>query len=123
MIPAGSRGGLNPSHQLEFDRRTIAANLLPPQLAQPVLGADAAREPGDHVMNNTVDLGGPRQEIGSRHGGSGTLPPASPVLPPWGTIATPAAAASATTRATSFVSQGRATQHARPVWSLRQSTR
>ena len=45
---------------------------------------------------------------------SGTPPPTSPVLPPWATMRTPAAAQARTTAATSAVEPGRTTASARP---------
>ena len=52
---------------------------------------------------------------------SGTLPTASPVLPPCGTIETPSAAQALTTAATSKVLPGRTTARARPWARFRQS--
>ena len=53
---------------------------------------------------------------------SGTEPPTSPVLPPWGTMLVPCSAHSSTTCATSAVLPGRTTASALPCQRLRQST-
>ena len=53
---------------------------------------------------------------------SGTPPPTSPVLPPCGTVATPASWHAVTTAATSSVDPGRTTASARPAWTPVQST-
>ena len=52
---------------------------------------------------------------------SGVAPTDRPVLPPWGTICTPAAAQALTTAATSAVLPGRTTARALPRTRLRQS--
>ncbi len=55
--------------------------------------------------------------------GEGVAPPASPVLPPWGTSGTRPAAAAATTAATSAVDRGQTIIAAAPRTRPRQSTR
>jgi len=52
-----------------------------------------------------------------------TAPPQRPVLPPWGTMATPASAQARTTAATSAVLAGRTTAGLAPLNSPRVSTR
>ncbi len=52
---------------------------------------------------------------------SGVEPTDRPVLPPWGIMATPAAAQTLTTAATSWVEPGRTTASALPCMRPRQS--
>ena len=53
---------------------------------------------------------------------SGVEPTTMPVLPPWGTMLTPAAAQAFTTAATCSVEAGRTTARALPRSRLRQSS-
>jgi len=61
--------------------------------------------------------------LGWLAGAHGVAPPTRPVLPPCGTMATSAAAQTATTRATSPVQPGRTTHKACPMYLPRQSVR
>ena len=62
-------------------------------------------------------------EASERPAAAGTAPPDIPVLPPWGTMATPADAQAWTTRAVSATEAGRTTARASPVnrprWPVR----
>src|SRR5258707_12106945 len=65
--PLGIQGGLDSAHQLDLDRGLVARDLLAPELAQAMLGADAAAMAGDHVMDQAIELTRPGEEIRRRH--------------------------------------------------------
>ncbi len=54
---------LDPSHEVEFDRCLVAGKLVPFHLAYTVLGAEAATEVVDQIVNNAIGLGCSIQEM------------------------------------------------------------
>ena len=98
-------------------RRARAGTGSPPPRPRPA--RSCSMQPASTVMvaltGSTARMRSSRASDSTIAADSGTPPPTSPVLPPCGTIGTPAAAHCPTTKATSAVSRGRTTAERRAL--------